>query len=256
MENQVSSDTYQMDWGAFGLIEFLTSEQINIPGQYKRALDIGSGAGVQTMLMRRFGLEVEQLDKYQANAEIREDFIHHEFDHKYDVVFCSHVVEHQRNPGLFLDKIFDVLADEGVLILSAPKHEAERFIEGHLTCWFLPLMIQNLIHAGFDCKTGKIISAGAIENCCIVKKAKNFSLDERQEAGYQWTAAHRERSPYNLEAGLEIMNIKFIFENCQFWKLNANSTENNINLKYSFLDDYTYMGLTIDMSRWGLKFQI
>ena len=98
MENQ-SLETFPMEWGVFGLLEFLISEQLQIPTRYKRALDIGSGAGAQTELMRRFGLEVEQLDKYKDNAEIQEDFMHHDFERKYDVVFCSHVIEHQRNPG-------------------------------------------------------------------------------------------------------------------------------------------------------------
>ena len=41
------------------------------------------------------------------------------------MIFCSHVIEHQRNQGAFLDKIYDILKDEGDL-----NFEAEKFVEG------------------------------------------------------------------------------------------------------------------------------
>ena len=52
------------------------------------------------------------------------------FEQKFDVVFCSHVIEHQRDVGLFLDKIFDILSDNGILIISAPKHPQKGLSQG------------------------------------------------------------------------------------------------------------------------------
>ena len=74
---------------------------------------------MQTDILRHAGLDVFQLDKYSPIAEYQVDFLKYNFDRKFDIVFCSHVIEHQRNVGNFLDKIYDILSDDGVLILSA-----------------------------------------------------------------------------------------------------------------------------------------
>ena len=161
---------YEFEWGAFALIEFLGSCQSLIGEKYKTALDIGSGLGVQTEIMRHAGLNVFQVDKYSETADFQVDFIDHEFKQKFDIIYCSHVIEHQRNVGAFLDKIFDILEDDGLLLISAPKHPAETLIEGHLNCFFTTYFIQHLIHAGFDCKNGKFLSCGGIENAAIVRK--------------------------------------------------------------------------------------
>ena len=162
--SSVQRKEYAFDWGAFALIEFLGSCQRLIGEKYKTALDIGAGMGVQTEIMRHAGLEVFQLDKYSESADFQVDFIEHEFKQKFDIIYCSHVIEHQRNVGAFLDKIFDILEDDGLLLMSAPTHPAERLIEGHLNCFFTTYFIQHLIHAGFDCKNGKFLSCGGIEN--------------------------------------------------------------------------------------------
>ncbi len=256
MGKNAPEDTYKMDWGGFGLIEFLLTEGSQITTRYKNALDIGSGSGNHTEVMRRFGLVVDQVDKYSDKAEIQEDFMHYEFSEKYDVVFCSHVIEHQRNVGAFLDKIFDVLDDEGKLILTTPKHQAEKFIEGHLSACMLPLLIQNLIHAGFDCKSGKIISGGPIENCFIVGKAGNFDLAERQETGYRWTQAHQDRSPIELKTGVVIKNIADITENCDVWYNTGETSGRPSDLTIKFPNGYVPKGITIDMSRWGMLCEI
>ena len=191
--------TYEFDWGIFSLLEFLGSNSNEIGSIYKTALDIGSGDGVQTEVMKHAGLNVFKLDKYSSNAEFQRDFLDCEFKQKFDIIYCSHVIEHQRNVGFFLDKIFDLLSDNGLLLISAPKHTPEQLVEGHLNCFYLPYLIQHLIHAGFDLKVGKILSCGHVENAVIAPKAANFHVKERNEAGYRWTNKHQERSVLTLE---------------------------------------------------------
>ena len=62
---------FDIDWGLFGIVEFIISEQREIGKRYKTALDIGSGAGVHTQILRAVGLEVFQLDKYNDKAEYK-----------------------------------------------------------------------------------------------------------------------------------------------------------------------------------------
>ena len=232
---------YFITWGGFALIEFLVSERNNIGTKFKTCLDIGSGEGVHTSILRHAGLEVFQVDKYSNTAEYKVDFIEHEFDRKFDVIFCSHVIEHQRNVGLFLDKIFDLLSDDGVLIISAPNHSVETLVEGHLNSFLFPLFLQHMIHAGFDCKNGKYLSI--IENSFIVSKARNFDIKERTENGYQWTYQHLERSPIELKS--DVVNLGSTLYNCKCF-ISGN--------KITLPSDYQPYGICITMTRWGLKF--
>ena len=229
---------YSITWGGLALIEFLVSERNSIGTKFKTCLDIGSGEGVHTAILRHAGLEVFQVDKYSTTSEYKVDFIEHKFDRKFDVVFCSHVIEHQRNVGLFLDKIFDILSDDGVLIISAPK-EDHNLIEGHLNSFIFPLFLQQMIHAGFDCKDGKFLST--IENSFIVSKADNFDMSERLENGYQWTEKHQNRSPIELKTS----SVDMLFHNCQH-------IQPNLTLKLP--KNYWSYGIIINMERWNLKF--
>ena len=232
---------YFITWGGFALIEFLVTERNNIGTKFKTCLDIGSGEGVHTAILRHAGLEVFQVDKYSNTAEYKVDFIEHEFDRKFDVIFCSHVIEHQRNVGLFLDKIFDLLSNDGVLIISAPNHSVETLVEGHLNSFLFPLFLQHMIHAGFDCKNGKYLSI--VENSFIVSKANNYDIKERAENGYQWTYQHLDRSPIELKSG--VVNIGSTLYNCK-----CVISASNIALP----SDYQPYGMIINMNRWGLKF--
>ena len=229
---------YSITWGGLALIEFLVTERNNIGTKFKTCLDIGSGEGVHTAILRHAGLEVFQVDKYSTTSEYKVDFIEHKFDRKFDVVFCSHVIEHQRNVGLFLDKIFDILSDDGVLIISAPK-EDHNLIEGHLNSFIFPLFLQQMIHAGFDCKDGKFLST--IENSFIVSKADNFDMSERLENGYQWTEKHQNRSPIELKTS----SVDMLFHNCQH-------IQPDLTLKLP--KNYWSYGMVINMERWNLKF--
>jgi len=249
LENSV-----KIDWGILPLIEFLLSDYIKYQDKFKLALDIGSGDGSHTKIMRKFGLKVDQIDKYSEFAEIKEDFLKYNFKNKYDIVFCSHVIEHQRNTGLFLDKIFDVLTNKGFLIISAPKHDVNRFVEGHLSSWHLTYFIQNLIHAGFDCKKGKTISLNQIENSFIVPKSKNFNFSEREEAGYQWNENHQLRSPFKLFTGLTIKNEgNNIIYNCEALKLSKSNQKIEIIINYP--SDYIFKNIEIDSSKHGINFK-
>ena len=232
---------YSITWGGLALIEFLVSERNNIGKKFKTSLDIGSGDGVHSEIMQHVGFKVTGVDKYSDRADYNMDFMSYTKARQmdFDVVFCSHVIEHQRNVGEFLDRIYDVLSDDGVLIISAPNHSAETLIEGHINSFIFPLFLQQLIHAGFDCKNGKYLSA--MENSFIVSKSKDFELSERQENGCQWTKKHQNISPIDLQNS----SIDLLFHNCQY-------IQPDLTLKLP--KNYWSYGMIINMERWGLKF--
>ena len=242
--------TYQLDWGIFSLIEFIGSSSGDIGKRFKSCIDIGSGYGVQTDILRHAGLDVFQLDKYCSSADYQVDFLNYTFDQKFDVVFCSHVIEHQRNVGNFLDKIYDILSDEGVLILSAPKHDADTMVEGHLNCFKTPYFIQHLLHAGFNLKNGKYLSCGGIENAAIISKDLNFNLEDRELDGYSWNDRHRETSFIRLE-NKSMKTMDLFFHNCEV--LDADS-EKGITIKLP--EDYEQKGINVNASRWNFNITI
>ena len=250
-EVPVIKKTYEFNWGIFSLLEFLGSNSNEIGSVYKTALDIGSGAGVQTSVMEHASLNVFQLDKYSSDAEFQQDFLECSFEQQFDIIYCSHVIEHQRNVGLFLDKIFDLLSDNGLLLISAPKHPPEQLVEGHLNCFYLPYLIQHLIHAGFDLKAGKILSCGHVENAVIAPKAGNFHMEERSECGFKWTTRHKERSPLKLEI-CEITNFIWHFENCSV----LHASEDRKNVRFRLPENHKHMGIHIDAKRLGFEAEL
>ncbi len=98
---------------------------------FKTVLDIGSGLGGHAELFKLFDKDVYSVDLHH-DADYVGDFLDVEFKQKFDVFWCSHVLEHQRNIGLFLDKAFHCIKDNGILAISVPVHPRERLVSGHI----------------------------------------------------------------------------------------------------------------------------
>jgi SAM-dependent methyltransferase len=120
-----------------------------------KVLDIGSSDGSHSKYMRYQGMDVITLD-HNHDADINAVWPV-KLDYKVDAVWCSHILEHSRHPGAFLDAIAEVLKPEGWLAITVPpaKHEV---VGGHLSIWNAGLLLYNLILAGFDCRDAKVCS--------------------------------------------------------------------------------------------------
>ncbi len=184
------NNIFKIDWGVYAILKLLSAHK------FDTVLDIGSGAGEHKRLFQYFGKKVFSVDVVK-NADYVGDFLEIDFDKKFDVIWCSHVLEHQRNVGIFLDKIFDVLKDDGVLAISVPMHHRERLVSGHLTSWSVPLLCYNLIMSGFDCKDASVISI--FELSLIVRK----KYAEHKEL--------RKVSAHGADAGVEFEEISGFF---------------------------------------------
>ena len=141
-----SKDNQKNDIGVFALIEFLISEKKN--NKCKNVLLLGNFNNQHKTIIKKFGFKIDEMSK----RKISSIFHLKKFQKKYDVVICNHVIQYQRNTGFFLDKIFDILNDEGILVISGPKNSPETLMEGQISTCILPVFIQNLIYSGFDCK--------------------------------------------------------------------------------------------------------
>lgn len=168
---------FNITWGFHGLMQLISRHH----GEFETVLDIGSGAGEHSRFFRLFGKTVFSLDLHEA-ADYVGDFMTYEFDRKFDVIWCSHVLEHQRNVGVFLDKIFDLLNDDGILAIAVPVHPRDRTVSGHLTNWNSGLLIYNLVLAGFDCREASF--AHDYDLSLLVRKRPSSGGDVRAVAAY------------------------------------------------------------------------
>ena len=58
----------KLDWGGFALLEYLLSKE-NFSKKFK-VLDIGGALGHHVKIMRKFGLSVDSIDKYEKNFRL------------------------------------------------------------------------------------------------------------------------------------------------------------------------------------------
>lgn len=128
-------------------------------------------------------------DKRQENIEskIRKkyigDFNKLEFNQTYDAIWCSHILEHQLNVGLFLKKIHSLLKEDGYLAIIVPPRKPF-IVGGHVTIWNAGLVLYNLVLAGFDCSKECYIKQYDYNIGIIIRKKtikefpENLSMDK------------------------------------------------------------------------------
>ena len=62
------------------------------------------------------------------------DILQQPINDKYDVIFCTEVLEHLLDPSLFLKNLLAMMSDRGILILTIPNGRKDNFI-GHINFW-------------------------------------------------------------------------------------------------------------------------
>lgn len=138
--------------------------------EFETVLDLGSGQGLHAEIFRENNKDVTTIAL--SNADIVGDFIFTELG-IFDCIWASHVLEHQRNCGAFLDKCFGILKDDGILAITVPPSKSE-IVGGHLSLWNAGLLLYNLILAGFDCSSASVKKYGY--NISVIVKKKKAAL--------------------------------------------------------------------------------
>ena len=122
-------------------------------------LDVGSGAGEQARVFQEHGKDVATLDRstHLGVPDVKADFNTHRFGRtRFDLVWCCHVLEHQRNPGFFLEKLANCCAPGGHICITVPpaKHN---IVGGHVTLWNGGLLLYKMVLAGIDCREARLL---------------------------------------------------------------------------------------------------
>lgn len=119
---------------------------------FHSVLDIGSHERRVTRIFEHLGKKVTTIELSPGyEADYKEDYSRQTFPEKFDAIWCSQTYEHQRNPGAFLDKIFDDLKEGGVLALTVPYQISRSVLFGHINITSPLMLLYQLVCAGFDC---------------------------------------------------------------------------------------------------------
>lgn len=173
-----TTERFLLNWGLWATLKICAAPDV------KTVLDIGSGAGEHARLMRHFGKEVFTND-WKTGCDYPGAITDIDFEGKqFDAVLCSHVIEHQRNVGQFLDKLVSLVKDGGLIAIAAPSHTQFGFVVGHLSVWSMPLLAYNLVQSGVDC--GQAQGLQDNESTLVVRK-KMIDFSQIKEASWNET---------------------------------------------------------------------
>lgn len=152
---------------------------------FQTVLDIGTNDGRVAYVFEALGKTVTGLEPCASpgspdlptrEIDIERDYFDVSFSKKFDAIWCSHVLEHVRNPGAFLDKIFDDLKEGGTLAITVPFFDfdvsATSVLLGHHNKYNHWLLVYQLVCAGFDCKEASIAVYSGMTSV-IVRKVPN-----------------------------------------------------------------------------------
>ena len=86
-------------------------------------LDIGCGDGSWVRKLKKYGWNVKGVDFTGSPSKdiLIGDFLNIKFSDKYDYIRFSGVIEHVTEPVKFLQKIYTLLEDDGVCVISTPN---------------------------------------------------------------------------------------------------------------------------------------
>jgi SAM-dependent methyltransferase len=126
----------------------------------KTVLDVGSGGGQHAAAFVSDGAAVTCIDYgtsiYAKNSSgasgaqvINTDFSTWTPDAQYDLVWASHVLEHQRNVGMFIERLINCCAPDGHVAIVVPFPH-RRLWGGHVTLWTPGLLAYNVAICGVD----------------------------------------------------------------------------------------------------------
>jgi len=135
-------------------------------------LDVGCGTGEATDFFLKEGKKVTSVDIVDYGFNVKADYMKKSFE-KHDLVWACHILEHQLNVNIFLSKCRKETNKYICVTVPPLKHN---IVGGHLTLWNAGILMYNLVLAGFDCSTARILQYGY--NLSIIAEIGNFKLPE------------------------------------------------------------------------------
>jgi len=151
---------------------------------FHSVLDVGGGAGEHGEVFIAFGKHVTSVDYgksvYFERRNPQREVIVGDFNalvlpRRYDLVWCSHVLEHQLDAHRFLQRLHAATAEGGVLAITVPPAKSE-IVGGHVSLWNAGLLLYRLVLAGFDCRQARVAQYGY--NISVLLEKRSIELPE------------------------------------------------------------------------------
>lgn len=101
------------------------------------------------------------------------DFNKIPFNTKYDLVWASHVLEHQENVGNFLKKMVELCSDNGYIAIAVPPRKPF-IVSGHINLFNPGLLMYRVILSGVDLSHARVFQYD--NNICLLAKASRVEL--------------------------------------------------------------------------------
>ncbi len=98
------------------------------------------------------------------------DYLSQDYPEPFDLVWCSHVLEHAPNVGQFLQALKRDCKEGGLLAITVPplKHQ---IVGGHVSLWNAGLLTYRLCLAGLDCAQIRLKKYGYNISAILQKKS-------------------------------------------------------------------------------------
>jgi len=158
-------------YSSLTLLKFLKHYSFN------HVLDIGSHMGSATRLFQHLGKKTTTCEISPGyGADYKEDYLKIEFDEQFDAIWCSQVLEHQRNVGAFLNKTFNDLREGGILALTVPYESGPMLNFGHCNHFNPMMLIYHLVMAGYCCRNISLCVYN--RNIGVVLKKKSNGINQ------------------------------------------------------------------------------
>ena len=151
---------------------------------FKNVLDIGMGRSpyiVDTLIRNNrevTSIDIKKLTNYENEnfTFIEGNFLEYSFeDQSFDAILASHALEHNLNVGLFLDKVYNILKEDGTFFCLVPPHKTS-IVGGHVIIgWNIGILMYDLIMCGFDVRNGRFKKLG-YNIAAFVQKRKDKTL--------------------------------------------------------------------------------
>jgi hypothetical protein len=121
---------------------------------FDTVLDVGAGNGPHSFMFKDIGKKVTTIDF--SGSDINTDYLLTDVK-PHDLVWCSHVLEHQPNPNLFIKKLFSESKKYVCITVPPLKHE---IVGGHVTLWNAGILLYQIILAGYNCVKASVKTYG------------------------------------------------------------------------------------------------
>ncbi|KKL60843.1 hypothetical protein LCGC14_2201270 [marine sediment metagenome] len=123
-------------------------------------LDIG-GANLSTLPLQEKGNRLTILDIKRVNSpsvrSIQADFYQWIPDQTFDVIWCSHTLEHAKNVGLFLNKMIKIASDNAIFVIIVPPAR-DNLVGGHINSFTPATLCYNIILSGQNLSRSSVIT--------------------------------------------------------------------------------------------------